>query len=114
VTTIKKAIIKTYDSGSHEAAIQIAGSLAVWLEAVAVATDIPAAEVQAGRECSVLFFSDDNPDDAVVFTVHGAAPAAADALSIEVLEDGATVGTVAATVTSIEVYEDGNLVGSTP
>jgi hypothetical protein len=114
VTTIKKAIIKTYDSGSHEAAIQIAGSLAVWLEAVAVATDIPAGEVIAGRECSVLFFTDDNPDDAVIFTIHGAVPAPTDALAVEVLEDGVTVGTVAPTVTSIEVYEDGTLVGSTP
>ncbi len=112
MTTIKKAIIKTYDPAAHEAAIQIAGSLAVWLEAVAVATDIPAGEVLAGRECSVLFFTEDNPDDAVIFTVHGNTPATA--LSVEVLEDGVTVGTVAATVTSIEVYEEGVLVGMTP
>ena len=106
MTTIKKAIIKTYDPAAHEAAIQIAGSLAVWLEAVAVAADIPAGEVLAGRECSVLFFTDDNPDDGVV-------PIPTGPLDIEVLEGGVTVGTTTC-VGTIQVYEDGILVGSTP
>ncbi len=113
MTTIKKAIIKTYDPAAHEAAIQIAGSLAVWLEAVAVAADIPAGEVLAGRECSVLFFTDDNPDDAVVFTIHGVVPIPTGPLDIEVLEGGVTVGTTTC-VGTIQVYEDGILVGSTP
>ncbi len=75
MTVLKKAAIKSYDPAAHKATVQIAGSLAVWLAAVPVATDIPAAEVVAGRECAVLFFTEDNPDDAVVVTVHGAVPA---------------------------------------
>ncbi len=71
MTTIKKAIVKSYDPAAHKAAVQIAGSLAVWLETVPVATDIPAVEVQAGRECTVIFFTDDNPDDAVIATIQG-------------------------------------------
>src|SRR5437867_765334 len=73
-STIKRGIIKSYDGGTHKASVQIAGSLAVWLDGVPVATDIPATEVVAGRDCGVLFFTDDNPDDAVVVTVHGAVP----------------------------------------
>jgi hypothetical protein len=114
VTTIKKAIVKSYDPAAHKATVQIAGSLAVWLEAVAVATNVPAAEVQAGRECSVLLFSEDNPDDAVVVTVHGASPASGLIDLIEVKEAGSTVGTTGDGVVRIEVYEDGVLVGSTP
>jgi hypothetical protein len=46
----------------------------VWLDGLPVATDIPPVEVIAGRDCAVLFFTEDNPDDAVVVTVHGSAP----------------------------------------
>jgi len=90
VPVLKKATIKSYDASGHKAAVQISGSLAVWLESVPVATDIPAAEVQAGRECTVLFFTDDNPDDAVVVTVHGAVPAAAGAVTSIQDADGNT------------------------
>jgi hypothetical protein len=75
MSTLKRATIKSYTASTHKASIQVAGSLAVWLDSVPVATDIAAAEVVAGRECAVLFFTDDNPDDAVVVTVHGAVPA---------------------------------------
>ncbi len=74
MTTLYRAVLKAYDAGAHKANVQLAGSLSVWLENVPVATDIPAAEMIAERECAVLFFTDDNPDDAVVVTVHGAAP----------------------------------------
>ena len=77
MTTIKRATIKTYNASTHKAAVQIAGSLAVWLADVPVATDIAGGEVLAGRECAVLFLSDDNPDDAVVLAVQGAPPATA-------------------------------------
>ncbi len=73
---LKRGVIKSYSASNHKASIQIAGSLGVWLTSIPVATDIPAAEVVVGRECAVLFFTDDNPDDAVVLTVHGAVPAA--------------------------------------
>ncbi len=74
MTTLKRATIKSYSGATHRASLQIAGSLSVWLDGVPVATDIAAADVVAGRECAVLFFTDDNPDDAVVICVYGAAP----------------------------------------
>src|SRR6266545_100083 len=76
MTTLKRGIIKSYTASTHKAAVQIAGSLSVWLADIPIATDIAAAEVVAGRECAVLLFTDDNPSDAVVLTIHGAVPAA--------------------------------------
>lgn len=71
---IRRATVKSYDAGSHKASVQIAGSLGVWLDGVPVATDVPAADVVAGRSCSVLFLDEHNPADAVVLEVHGALP----------------------------------------
>lgn len=79
MTTIKRGTIRSYDSAVHEASVQVAGSLAVYLPAVPVATDIPAAAVVSGRECGIVFFTDDDPADAVVVTVHGANPPASPA-----------------------------------
>ena len=76
MTLLKRATIKSYDAGTHRASVGISGSLSVWLEGLAVSDSIPAAAVVAGRECAVLFHSDDNPDDAVVVSVHGGGPPA--------------------------------------
>lgn len=82
MTTIKRGTIKDYDAGAHRAAVQVAGSLATYLPAVPVAADIPAAAVVAGRDCGIVFFSDDDPEDAVVSTVHGASPPSSFAASV--------------------------------
>jgi len=74
VTVIKSAVIKSYDDAEHKATVQIAGSLGVWLDGVRVATDIIAADVVAGRQCTVLFLDPSNQDDAVVITIQGALP----------------------------------------
>ncbi len=76
MTTISRAIIKSYDVATHTAAVQIAGSLAVWLDAVPVSDAVSPDDVVAGRECGVIFFTDDNPQDAAVITVHNALPIA--------------------------------------
>ncbi len=74
MTLLKRATIKSYDAGSHRAAVGISGSLSVWLDSIAVSDGIAAASVVAGRECAVLFHGDDNPDDAVIVSVHGGGP----------------------------------------
>ncbi len=74
MSEIKRAIVKSYDATTHKATVQIAGSLAVWLDAVRVATDIPAADVVAGRQCTVLFLDPANQDDAVIITIQGTLP----------------------------------------
>src|SRR2546422_6888869 len=74
MSTLKHGVIKSYNSATHKASVQITGSLAVWLDSLPVATDIPAAEVIAGRECTVLLYTDDNPDDGLILAVHGGVP----------------------------------------
>jgi hypothetical protein len=74
MTLLKRGTIKSYDAGSHEATVGIAGSQGVWLAAVPVHMGVNPDDIVAGLECGVLFFTEDNPDDAVVVTVHGAVP----------------------------------------
>ena len=73
---IKRGIIQSYDPAAHIADVQIAGSLAVFLPDVRVATDIPAAAVVTGRQCTVLFLDPSNQDEALVLTIQGATPPA--------------------------------------
>ena len=68
----RRGTIKSFDSGTYKATIQVAGSLSVWLSGVAVALNIPAAKVVAGRSCAVLFFDPSNPADAVITAVYTA------------------------------------------
>lgn len=74
MATIRKATVKSYSAATHKATVQVAGSLGVWLDAIRVATDIPAADVVAGRQCTVLFLDPANQDDAVIITIQGALP----------------------------------------
>ena len=74
MTTLKRATVKAYNPAAHKATVQMAGSLSVWLNDIRVATNIPPPAVVPGRECAVLPFTDDNPEDSVVVTVHGAIP----------------------------------------
>ena len=68
---IRKGTVKGFDAGSYTAAVQVAGSLSVWLEGVPVARNIPPAEMVASRACAVLFFNPSNPKDGVVIAVWG-------------------------------------------
>jgi hypothetical protein len=74
MATITRGTIKSYNPATHRAAVQLAGSLAVWLDALPVSDALEPPEVVAGRECGVLFFTDDSPDDACVISVHNAVP----------------------------------------
>lgn len=74
---ITRGIIKSYSPALHSATVQIAGSIAVWPLTIPCATNIPAHEVLGGRECSVLFHTDDQPADAVVIDIHGVPPSPA-------------------------------------
>ncbi|MDP3062961.1 MAG: hypothetical protein Q8O40_07100 [Chloroflexota bacterium] len=67
---IRKGVVKAFDAGTYKATVQVAGSLSVWLAGVAVARNIAAGEMVAGRSCAVLFFDAANPQDAVVLAVY--------------------------------------------
>ncbi len=68
--TVRRGVLKSFDSGSYTATLQVEGSLAVWLTGVAVARNIAPAELAAGRRCALLFFDEQNPQDAVVVAVY--------------------------------------------
>ncbi len=66
---IKRGTLKSFDSGAYTATLQMAGSLATWLQGIPVARNIPSAEMVAGRTCAVILFDPANPQDAVVAAV---------------------------------------------
>jgi hypothetical protein len=71
VAELKRGIIQDFNAIDYKATIQVAGSLLGWLEGVAVARNIPAAEMVVGRNCALLIFDPANPGDAVVVAVWG-------------------------------------------
>ena len=66
---IRRGTLRAFDSGTYRATVQLDGSLAVWLESVPVARNLPTAEVVVGRSVAVLFWDTANPSDAVVMAV---------------------------------------------
>ena len=68
---IRKAVVKSFNSGDHTATVQLAGSYKVYLEDVAAAHNLPSAEMTPGRKAAVLFFDEHNPKEAVVIAVYG-------------------------------------------
>jgi len=72
--SIRKAIVRYYDVATHKAHVQLVGSHPTVVESVRVATDIPAGDVVAGRQCTVLFLDPANQDDAIVLTIQGNLP----------------------------------------
>lgn len=67
---VRRGVVKSFDAASYTATVQVAGSLAVWLEGVPVARNIAATEMVAGRRCALLFFSETDPSDAVLVAVY--------------------------------------------
>ena len=68
--SLRKAVLKSFDSGSYTATIQIAGSHKIYLEDIAVARNLPAAEMAVGRKVAVIFFDEHNTKEAVVVAVY--------------------------------------------
>ncbi len=67
---MKKGVLKTFDVSSYTATVQLVGSYKVYLEGIAVARNIPSAEMVSGRKTAVLFFDEYNPREAVVIAVY--------------------------------------------
>jgi hypothetical protein len=66
---IRRGVLRAFDSGSYTATVEVAGSIATWLSGVAVARNIDASEMTAGRSVALLQFDPSNPDDMVVCAV---------------------------------------------
>ena len=67
---LRKAILRSFSSGDYTATIQLAGSYKAYLEGVAVARNLPAAEMALGRKVAVIFFDEHNTKEAVVIAVY--------------------------------------------
>ncbi|MFC1961785.1 hypothetical protein ACFLWN_01885 [Chloroflexota bacterium] len=67
---LKKAVLRSFDSGSYTATVQLASSFKVYLEGIAVARNLPSVEMTAGRKVALLFFDEYNPKEAVVVAVY--------------------------------------------
>ena len=68
--SLRKGILKSFNSGSFTATVQLAGSYKVYLEDVAVARNIPSTELTLGRKVAVTFFDEHNAKEAVVRAVY--------------------------------------------
>jgi len=68
--SLRKGILKSFNSGDYSATVQLAGSHKVYLEGIAVARNIPAVEMALGRKVGVIFFDEYNAKEAVVIAVY--------------------------------------------
>ena len=68
--SLRKGILKSFNSGDYTATVQLAGSHKVYLEGIAVARNLPAAEMALGRKVAVIFFDEYNAKEAVVVAVY--------------------------------------------
>lgn len=66
----RKAILKSFNSGSYTATVQLVSSLKVYLEGIAVARNISSAEMVAGRKVALILFDEHNLKEAVVVGVY--------------------------------------------
>ena len=67
---IKKAVLKSFNSGNYTAVVRLSGSYKVYLEDISVARNIPSGEMITGRKLAVLFFDEYQPKDAVIVAVY--------------------------------------------
>lgn len=67
---LRKAELESFNSGDYTATIRITGGYKVYLEDVAVARNMAAAEMVTGRKVAVVFFDESNTKDAVIVAVY--------------------------------------------
>ena len=71
MSSVKKAVLRGFDSGTYAATIELVGSGRAYLEGVMVARSVPSGEMTAGKNVAVVFFDEHNAKDAVIVAVYG-------------------------------------------
>ena len=66
---VRKAVLKSFNSGNYTAVVQLIGGYKVYLEDIAVARNLPAAGMITGRKVATIFFDEHNPKEAVLVAV---------------------------------------------
>lgn len=67
---LRKATLRSFNSGNYTATVQLSGSYKVYLEDITVARNIQSAEMTTGRKVVVIFFDEHNPKEAIVTAVY--------------------------------------------
>jgi len=67
---LKTAVLRSFNSETYTASIEIRGSGKVYLEGVNVALNLPADVMVSGRKLAVVFFDEHNAKDAVIVAVY--------------------------------------------
>ena len=67
---LRKAELKSFNASNYTATVRLATGYKVYLEDVAVARNVPVAEMVAGRKVAVIFFDENSPKEAVVTAVY--------------------------------------------
>jgi hypothetical protein len=68
--SLRKGVLKGFNSGNYTATVQLAGSYKAYLDGIAVARNLPSAEMVLGRKVAVIFFDESNAKEAVVVAVY--------------------------------------------
>ncbi len=68
--SVKKGLLRSFNSTAYTATVQLSGSYKAYLEEVAVARNLPSAEMTTGRNVAVIFFDEHNPKEAVVVAIY--------------------------------------------
>ncbi len=68
--SLRKGVLKSFNSGDYTATVQLASSYRVYLEGITVARNIPTAEMTVGRKVAVVFLDAHNAKEAVVVAVY--------------------------------------------
>lgn len=71
---IKRGIFQSFDPIGYTASVLIIEATSYTLSGVPVATSIDGSSALSGSSCAVLFLDANNPEDAVVLAIYGAAP----------------------------------------
>ena len=66
---LETGVLKTWDSGTYKAGVQLVGSLTTYFDSVNVARNIQDADMVIGRQV-ILAIPGSNPRDAVVIAVY--------------------------------------------
>ncbi len=67
---LRKAVLRSFNSGDYTATVQLAGSYKVYLEDITVARNLPEGEMVTGRKTAILFFDEHNPKEGVIIAVY--------------------------------------------
>ncbi|MHB8104659.1 MAG: hypothetical protein ACYDG5_03875 [Dehalococcoidales bacterium] len=67
---LKKAELKSFNATNYTATVRLAEGYKVFLEDVTVARNLASAEMVAGRKVAIIFFDENNPQEAVVTAVY--------------------------------------------